>query len=483
MIFGAALLSIAAATAGAYNKIPWSDEGQFSSASYNLARHGFLGTTVVDSVNFSLPGIERHTYWVMPLYLAGQAAWLKIFPATIVSVRMFTIVWIPVALVSFYLFIRRVSGNARAAALATCLFSLSYIFLDNAGFARPDVMCCALGLAGLAAYVEWRELHFYRALLLSNALVAASGLTHPNGVFHLLGLIVVVVYYDRQRLNVSALAAAAVPYAVFGAAWAWYIFQDYPAFAAQMRTNGTNGRWTATLNPLVIVWNEIRMRYMVAFGLVTRGWSLLKLPALIAYMAAIGAALFQRDFRSQPSTRLLALLAATYFAGLAVFNQKLGFYLVHILPWYVGLLALYVDWLWRRRPALRPALAIAMVALVGLETGGILLKARMRSPAIADESAAIDFARAHAGPRDRIVGSAALIYGFDFDPRLRDDTRLGTTSGRIPDLIIVEPIYRDVFDGWKALHMPEAAPVAERLGSYRLAYERGVSQVYLRQDH
>lgn len=479
---GAALLSIAVATAGAYNKIPWSDEGQFSSAAYNLARHGFLGTTVVDPVNFSLPGIERHTYWVMPLYLVGQAAWLKVFPPTIVSVRMFTIVWIPVAIVSFYLFLRRVSGNEHAAALGACLLSLSYIFLDNADFARPDLMCCALGLAGLAAYVEWRELHFYRALLVSNALIAASGLTHPNGLFHLLGLIAVVFYYDRRRLNVSALAAAALPYAVFGAAWACYIFRDYPAFTAQMRTNGTNGRWTATLNPLAIVWNEIRLRYMVAFGLVTRGWPLLKLPALIAYLAAICAAVFQRGFRSQPSTRLVALLAATYFAGLSVFNQKLPFYLVHILPWYVGLLALYVDWLWMRRPALRPALAMTMIGLVGLETGGILLKARMRSPEIADESAAIDFVRTHARTGDRIVGSAALIYGFGFDPRLRDDTRLGTTSGKTPDLIVVDPIYREVFEGWNALHMPEAALVAKRLGSYRLAYERGVCQVFLRPD-
>ena len=85
----------------------------------------------------------------------------------------------------------------------------------------------------------------------------------------------------------------------------------------------------------------------------------------------------------------------------------------------------------------------------GAETGGILLKSHSRSQVVAQEQAAIDFARAHAGPQDRIVASAALIYGFGFDTRLRDDARLGTTSGKMPDIVIVDPLYRDLYDSWK----------------------------------
>jgi hypothetical protein len=207
-----------------------------------------------------------------------------------------------------------VIGERRASALAACLLALSFIFIDNAGFARPDLMCCALGLSGLAAYVEWREEHFYRALTVSNTFIAASGLTHPNGVFHLPGLAALVLYYDRRRLNVSALGAVALPYMVFGAAWACYIIQDYPAFVDQMRGTPTNGRWTATLNPVAILWDEIRLRYMPAFGLVTRGWALMKLLALVVYLAAIAGALLQPGFRKLPSTRLV-LLARNRFTS------------------------------------------------------------------------------------------------------------------------------------------------------------------------
>ena len=282
--------------------------------------------------------------------------------------------------------------------------------------------------------------------------------------------------------NVAAMGAAALPYLVFGAAWAAYVFQDLPAFADQMRGNGMNGRWTATLNPAVILWDEIRLRYIPAFGLATRGWALMKLVGLAAYLAAIAGALCQPGFRRQPATRLLLLLLAAYFAGLSIFNQKLTYYLIHILPWPIALTALYADWLWERFPRLHPALAVALVALVGVETGGILLKAHTRSRIVADEQAAIDFARAHARAGGRIVGSAALIYGFGFDTRLRDDARLGTTSGQTADLVIVDPIYRDLYDSWKSVRAGEMRLIAERLAGYRLAFDDGTCQVYVRPE-
>ena len=480
LLVAATVLSLLAGAVAAYYRIPWSDEGWFSSASYNLARHGFMGTTVIDPNFLHLTRIERRTYWVMPLYLLGQAVWLKLFPATLFSIRSFTLLWIPVSLFSLYRFLWKVTSNARASALAACLLALSFIFIDNAGFARPDVMCCALGLCGLAAYVEWREEHFYRALMLSNAFIAASGLTHPNGVFHLIGLVVLVLFYDRRRLSLSVIGAAILPYVVFGVAWAFYIVPDYRAFFDQMRGNGTDGRLATTLNPAVILWDEIRLRYLVSYGLVTRGWALLKLPALLFYVAAIAGALFQPGFRTQRSTRLVLLLLAVYFAALAVFNQKLSYYLIHILPWYIALTALYADWLWTNYLGLRPALALALLGLVGLETGGILLKARSRSQITAQEQAAIEFARSHAKPQDRIMGTAALIYGFDFDTRLRDDPRLGTLTGVIPDIVIIEPIYRDLYDSWKEVRAKEMRAIKGRLETYRLGFDNVTCQVYIR---
>lgn len=472
------LISVAAAAIAARNRTPWSDEGWFSSAAYNLAHHGFMGTTVLESAGTGFTRIAQRTYWVMPLYLLGEALWYKLAPADIFSTRWFTILWIPAALLAFYVFLRRLLPDSPAPALAVCLLAMSFIFIDNAGFARPDLMCCALGLGGLAAYLALRERRLARALFVANALVAASGLTHPNGIFHLAALAVLVLWFDRRRLSLRLIATAVLPYLIMAAAWSLYILRDARAFADQLAANGTNGRWTATLNPIAILWTEIRERYLVAFGLITRGVALFKLFALLAYLGGVAGCLASRRLRQQESTRVLLTLLAVYFAAMCLFNQKLHYYLIHILPIYIALLAVWIVHLWTVQPRLRPVLGLAVIVLVSLETGGILLKARQRSY-VAVQRPAVEFVLAHTPPDGRIVGTAALLYELRFDPRLRDDPYLGLHSGRTPDVIVVEPLYRMLYDSWQTQRPADMRQIDSRLSSYALAYRRGGYEVYL----
>ncbi len=439
-----------------------------------------MGTTVLESAGTGLTRIEQRTYWVMPLYLLGQALWYRFLPSDVFSTRAFTIVWAPAALFAFYVFLARLLPGSRAPALATCLLALSYIFIDNAGFARPDLMCCALGLSGLAGYVALRERHLKGALFLSNAFIAASGLTHPNGLFHAAGLLVVILWFDRRRLGVGAMAMGCLPYALFGLGWGWYIAQDYHAFVDQVGANGAgNERWTATLNPALILWNEIHGRYLVAFGFVTRGWALAKALTLCAYVAAAAGCAAIPGLRRQPAVRLLLALLATYFMAMSVFNQKLNYYLIHIVPFYLALLAVWVSWLWTAHPGYRRVVVAGVLLLVGVEVGGIFLRAYKRSY-MATQRPAMAFLLAHTGPRDRIVGTAALIYELHFDPRLRDDPYLGLRSGREPDAIVIEPLYREFYQGWETRRPDALKQTNARLSLYKLAYRNDVYEVYLR---
>ena len=101
------------AAIAAWHRVPWDDEGEFSNAAWNLAKHGFLGTTVLDSPVHHLPHIGQRTYWVMPLYLLGQAGWYLIAPGTLFWTRVFTIIWIPVALYAFSRFLGNLGPIAR----------------------------------------------------------------------------------------------------------------------------------------------------------------------------------------------------------------------------------------------------------------------------------------------------------------------------------------------------------------------------------
>jgi hypothetical protein len=474
----AALVSIVVAAVAAHNRTPWSDEGQFSSASYNLAKHGFFGTTVIELAGTSLTRMDRHTYWIMPLFPLGQSLWYKVFPASVFWTRAFTIAWIPIALTAFFLFVDKLTGDRRVSTIAVSLLALSFVFVDNAAFGRPDFMCFAFGLCGLAAYVRLREQSLGKALFWSNVFIAASGLSHPNGLLHFAALVLLVIWLDRFRLTFALAAAAAAPYLLLAVPWALYILQDYHAFIDQMRYNGTNGRWTSTLNPFAIVWGEIRYRYLVTFGLITRGPAFLKAYALLLYLVAVVCSLVDRGLRRRPETRLLLALLAVYLVVMSVFNQKLSYYLIHIVPIYIALLAVWLVWNWDQRSRLRPILVVAAILLAAIDTGGLLLKAQTRSY-IATERGAIDFLRSHTRPSDRIVGTAGLIYDLGFDSRLRDDPYVGLRSGRPPDAIVVELIYKDMYTGWATQRPTDQRAINARLSQYRLAYQNTDYEVFL----
>ena len=319
----------------AYNRIPWSDEGWFSSPAYNLAFHGFMGTTVLDPLVQGYTRIDQRTYWVMPLFLVAQGLWFKLIPHTVVGTRAFSIVWGPIAALALHTLLSRLFPKSGIPVLGSTLLLTSYIFIDVGAFSRPDMMCMALGLSGIASFVWLRDRNLLTAFFVSNALVAASGMTHPNGIFHFVGLWVCIFWYDWRRINLSCLASATVPYLVLGGAWGAYILQDKQAFLDQFGLNGANGgngRLPLSWNPFSLVLSEITERYFIVFGLVTRGVSLIKLVAAFAYVGSLIFCTVNRKLRSQPGVQLLLILFLSYFAGMCVFNQKLSYYIIHILP-------------------------------------------------------------------------------------------------------------------------------------------------------
>lgn len=440
-----------------------------------------MGTTVLQDVTPGLLHIDRYTYWVMPLFLVGQAAWYLLTPETMFWTRAFCIVWGLAGLWAFHRLLMRLFPGQAVALTATALLATSFIYIDNAAFARPDVPCLALGLAALAFYMDQRETNMNRAMLLANTCLAASAFMHPNAIYHAVAFAVTVLWLDVRRLRWTNLLLGAAPYAVAAALWGLYISLDYAAFRAQMHTNAANNdRFTTTFNPLTILVNEIRGRYFYTFGLMTRGVSLLKAAALAAYLAGLAVCLGAGELRRSFPVRLLLVWTAVYFAGLCVFNQKLSYYMVHIVPMYIALLAVAVCWAWKTLPRLRVILAAGLLGLALVDVGGIAVRAYTRSY-VASQQALVRYVREHTPPAGGIAGTAALLFEMDFDTRLRDDPKLGIGRGWDPDVIVIESIYRDHYAGWSTLRPADMAQIRERLEKeYRLGYREGEYEVYLR---
>ena len=196
-------------------KSPWSDEAWFANAAWNLASKGKLVTTVLETSGTNLQGLPINTRsGVMPLHLLVQAGWYKIFGFSLLGMRLISVGFGFLALAAWYVVIKKVSGSWQVGLLTGVLLSVDYVFVMGASLGRMDMMSSALGVSGLAVYLLLREKTLTKAVLFSQSLVVASGLTHPNGgVLFLAGVIFVAVYFDRARLfKASNLAAFFVPY-------------------------------------------------------------------------------------------------------------------------------------------------------------------------------------------------------------------------------------------------------------------------------
>ncbi len=455
------------------------DEGAFSSPAYNLAHHGFFGTTFADPGASRLPGVRERTYWVMPLYPLVQAGWLLVFPPTLLSVRLLTILLVPLVAWQVYRLAVFLTGDTAAALVAAALLPLEYAFLFTASWARPDILCLSCGLMGLTTYLGMRERNLVWALVWSNFWVALSGLTHPNGVLHLAALIMLVLRYDRSRLRWRMLAPVCAVYLLMATPWLIYIAQDSASFRGQMAANALNiRRFTSSWNPLRWVADELIQRYAFAYGLLSQQWlPRLKSVALLSYLAVFAVIGFRRSLREKAGVHVLLLLWATYFSIQCVFNLKMAMYLVHILPVYAMLLAVVVVDLWRDSRAARPWLAGWLAFSALLQAGGMAWVSRSKSGAYAQQDVA-EFLNQHAPAARLIYGSTSLLYTLRFDPRLVDDHHLGVITGMRPDVIISDPFLRG---GQQTIakRSPQAfALIERRLSEYRLMYESGEYKVF-----
>ncbi len=483
---GIAGLYIALATLAAYTVRPRADEGFFASPALNLLENGSMGTPVIEPGHAFMKDIDRYTYWITPLHFLVQAAWYAVFGFGLVSMRELSTVWALAALAAWYLWMRRLSGSGTLPLLAVALIGLDYNFVIGGSSGRMDMMAAALGYAGLASYWLLREKRLTVALMVSNALVCAAGLTHPvAGYLYFSGLALLELLYDRKRIVARQTALALVPYVIGAAGWGWYILKDPSAFEAQFATNATmHGRLSGFTAPLMAFWREIQGRYLMVFGL---GWHssghegpvYLKIFILIAFMTGLAGAIATREIRRDRGYRTLMLLAALFFVLLAVFDgQKAYYYLIHVFPFYAALTAVWIHRVWQRRPAWKPVLAAGVAGVLALQIGAVVYLSTRQTYA-RTYAPAIEFLRTAVPPGHTIMGSASLGFGLGFPRNLVDDVRLGCLTGRKPDYIVVNEEYARVFRDY-SFHEPDIYRfiVARLTNEYDPVYDHEGVRIY-----
>lgn len=466
---------------------PQVDEAMFASPAYNLATKGFFGTTVLEIEGSPLTRIDQRTYWVMPLFLLNVSASFKAFGMSLFTMRLVSVFWGIVLLAAWYFIVLKLSDNRNIALLCLFLLAGNYTILDTASSGRMDIMSAALGFSALAVYLLWRERNLTTAIFLSQCFVVASGLTHPNGLFAFFGLIFTTLFLDFRRINLKCVAAALVPYLVGGAAFGWWVWQDAEAFRVQFVDNALmSGRMKSATSPLSGIIREFTEKYPHAYGLGANsgghsGPIYLKSLILIGYILGVLGVIFTKSLRQNRNYFLLLVLTAIYFVVMSLIDgQKQTPYLVHIVPFYCVLLAIWLEWAWQRRFVPRLPLISFVGALMILQIGGMALRIRQNTYGKVYQPA-IEFLKENAGENETIMGSPTLGFALGFPDNLNGDPRFGYTTGKRPRLLVFDD---ESYNSWQESKefYPEHYEYIPRLlnEEYKLVYENPAFKIYER---
>ena len=348
------LLYVALLCASAATRKPWNDEAMSADAGYNLAFKGSDGVAFFDEQEYGLIGANKHSYYIFPFQLCVLALWYRLLPFTLFFTRVLSMLWTGAMLVGLYHALRRLLGDPPIALLAIVLTAFNYQIMTAASLGRYDAMVAALGFCGYGAFLVMRGRNLPMAILVANTLVAAAGATHPNGIIYLIGLWFLILYYDRSRIGWRAMSAAVLPYAVGGVIWAAYIFQDFNSFHTQI-TRNSSGR-IGLLNPWSTLMLEFSARIIPVFGLGAHSAGhnfaivRLKVIALIAIVFGVLVCALMPSIRRKREYRAFFYLVGIHWF-LMTFSEtkKFSYYLVHLLPLLLAVLAIAVVHLWRTR--------------------------------------------------------------------------------------------------------------------------------------
>lgn len=478
------LLYLLAATGNALTKAPWWDEGLFADPAYNLAFHGYMGASVQEPTgrpggHMPLPGVDRYTFWNMPLYMVALAGWFKLFGFSILVMRSLSIVWGLLLVAAWTVIVKSFSDNRALPMLAGALIALDYSVLVSCSNGRPDCMTAALGAAGMAIYLRVREHNLSGALLGGMSLTAAAILTHPLGLIELAGVVFLVLYLDLRRLRWSHIPIVALPYAVAICAWGLYVLEAPDVFSSQFRAS-VGYRTHAFWNPIRSVVTDLTQRYFTFFvSAENHGLARLKGLILLAYVSGFLAALLIPAIRRQRIAKILLSISTLSFVALALLDgEKNPQYFVHVLPPFAILLATVVGWFWTKARIPHPLIGAAVFLLIALQLCGIAYKVKLDSyrngyrPMIRSVTS-------YYKEGDVVMGGAELLFGLPRSIRFTDDGNLGFFSGKVPDLIIANSFYPSVTPG-----SPPASAMGRYLAAllpkYQQVYASGEFRVYVR---
>jgi 4-amino-4-deoxy-L-arabinose transferase-like glycosyltransferase len=429
-----AYLALAAGTA--MTRRPYTDEGELTNPSYTLVHRGYMAVTLWEAHRDS-----HKAYWVPPGFLLAQAAWQAAVGFGVIQLRLATVVWGLILLLSLRYIVTILAQDRKLALAVFGLLGLDYTFLMHAGIGRCEMMSCALAMAGIALYLKLQARSNGTAILVSHAFMACSALTHPVGAMLwfpcLAGLQLLM---ERGRFRWNLLLWAGIPYCAGAFGWGLYIFQDPAAFQSQFGSISLGGgRLAGIRHPLLALQNELA-RFTNYYGIRPAASLPVRLKMLLplGYLFGLAAALLWRALRTRRIIRYALALFAVQFLLLAlVEGTKQYQYILHVIPTLVTILAATLWYSWEGSFVPRAMTAAVVVGLVVLQIGPTMF--RIRENRYRNEFLpTVEAIRPYVQQGADLVGMGEFGIPFGFPDNLVTDPAFAYGRAKRPDFVVVD---------------------------------------------
>ena len=428
------------------NKQPWFDEGGYANPAYNLLKFGHLGMPILYSQLEVWPRSDYQTYHTSPLSFVFQAGWYALFDFGLYQMRALSAVFGLLLIFSTYFITRAIIKNHFISLIAALIVSTDYNIIIWASDGRMDMMCSGLGFSAIAVYLTLRKNRLNLAIILSQFLIVLSGLTHPAGILYAFSVWVLIFSCDAKKLNFIHLLAL-VPYVAGGLGWGLYIIQDLEAFKNQFLGNyGQNARHNLFLSQPFL---ELKRYLSPAFGLGDESTKLstLKVIQLVAYWGAFILMLSWKRLRVENNSSILLVLLILHILLMAILLSGTHLsYLVHVIPLYAIILATVLCHLYKKHSYLKTISIFALGLLICLQSLGTITKYSIKNSAQSHYNDTVVFVNNIRKPSDLIVASSEFGFPFGFEGEVIDDYYLGTKGEFFGDIVILNDVYRKLYD-------------------------------------
>ena len=151
---------------------------------------------------------------------------------------------------------------------------------------------------------------------------------------------------------------------------------------------------------------------------------------------------------------------------------------MYLVPVYAALVSLVACHVWLRQPRARWAVVLALSGMIAVQTGGVVYRMRIDKHRAYDD--AVAYLTKQVAPGAVVMGSQELGFGIGFGDGFVDDPYLGTKSGRVPDYIVMEEIYRLRMATLRERSPNDYALVQSRLAAYDVVYGQGLYEILAR---